>query len=262
MSRERISLDNIKIAAPCKADWRFMYGNERVRFCGQCSKNVYNLSALTREQAEDLILRNEGNLCVRFYRRKDGTIILNNCPVGLRAIKARYNSTKATILKAAMTFLAYIGVLWWVEGKPANRPVTGRMVATGEVVPVMGGFALPPPSAPRLIKRSEAYIREQAVYKVMPVAHTNGVKLLKGDVVVQVIISPEGEVERATFIKGLGSVKDIAEGAALRWKFAPMTEGGNPVRVESSLTFRFDSILPAGMNRFPAEDKQACEECL
>lgn len=264
MSRERISLNNIKVAAPCTADWRFMCGNERVRFCGQCSKNVYNLSALTREQAEDLILRNEGRLCVRFYRRKDGTIILNNCPVGLRAIKARYNSTKATILKAALSFMAYLGVLWWVEGKPADRPVMGTMVPTGEVITTMGEVWAPvdSPSAPRLVKRSESTIREQAIYRVMPVANTSGVKLLKGDVVVQIIISPNGEVEKATLIKGPESVRDTAEGAALRWKFEPMTAGGNPVRVESSLTFHLDSILPAGMNRFPAEGKKACEECL
>src|SRR5262249_21981346 len=127
MSKKWFPLNNIKVAAPCAADWRFMFGNERVRFCGQCSQYVYNLSAMTKEQAEDLILRHEGRLCVRFYRRKDGTIISNNCPVGLRALKAKYNSTKATILKAALSFLAYIGLLWWVEGPPVMKPVMGTM---------------------------------------------------------------------------------------------------------------------------------------
>ena len=52
-------LEKIKVAAPCKAEWQWMYGNDRVRFCGQCNQNVYNLSAMTREEAENLIMRTE-----------------------------------------------------------------------------------------------------------------------------------------------------------------------------------------------------------
>jgi len=163
MSRETFPLDKIKVAAPCTADWRHMYGNERVRFCGQCSQNVYNLSALTREQAEDLILRHEGRLCVRFYRRKDGTIITGNCPVGLAALKAKYHTKKATIVKAAMSFLAYLGVLWWVEGKPLlSPPVMGAVISPnvpsdvptkGDVM-VMGGLSIPDWLPIPLVRRS------------------------------------------------------------------------------------------------------------
>ena len=32
-----------------------MTGDDRVRFCDRCRKNVYNLSSLTREQAEALV---------------------------------------------------------------------------------------------------------------------------------------------------------------------------------------------------------------
>jgi len=44
MARFRNPLDHVRIAAPCPADWDRMLGNDRVRFCGQCSLNVYNLS--------------------------------------------------------------------------------------------------------------------------------------------------------------------------------------------------------------------------
>jgi len=79
-------LGTIKIAAPCQAEWKWMYGDDRVRFCGQCNLNVFNLSAMTKEEAEDLIRRADGRLCVRFYQRSDGTILTKNCPVGLQAI--------------------------------------------------------------------------------------------------------------------------------------------------------------------------------
>jgi len=60
-------LPNIHIAAPCPAEWGNMVGDERVRHCGECDKNVYNLSDMTRAEAEALIVANEGKLCVRYY---------------------------------------------------------------------------------------------------------------------------------------------------------------------------------------------------
>jgi len=65
-----------------------MIGTDRVRFCGQCSLNVYNLSAMSREDASELVSRAEGRLCVGFFRRADGTILTRDCPVGLRAARA------------------------------------------------------------------------------------------------------------------------------------------------------------------------------
>ena len=62
MARFNNSLDHVRVAAPCQADWDQMIGSERVRFCGQCSLNVYNLSAMSRSDAESLIARNEGRL--------------------------------------------------------------------------------------------------------------------------------------------------------------------------------------------------------
>ena len=115
MRKGDLPLDRIKIAAPCTAEWRWMYGDNRVRFCGQCNLNVYDLSAMTREEAEDLILKTEGRLCVRFYRRKDGTVLTKNCPVGLRSIKDKLTSTRTHIISAALCFLAYLGVLWWSD---------------------------------------------------------------------------------------------------------------------------------------------------
>lgn len=75
-------LKNIRVAAPCPADWNEMYGDERKRFCSECKLNVYNLSGMTRREAERLIVNAEGRLCVRFFRRADGTVLTKNCPVG------------------------------------------------------------------------------------------------------------------------------------------------------------------------------------
>src|SRR5262245_54905875 len=76
-------LPNIRVATPCTADWNKMTGDERVRACADCNKNVYNISELTRDEAEALIVAKEGKLCVRYYQRKDGTILLKDCVIGI-----------------------------------------------------------------------------------------------------------------------------------------------------------------------------------
>ena len=98
MKRFTNPLDNIHIASPCSADWNEMVGDERRRFCSQCSLNVYNLSGMTRDEAENLLLTSEGRVCVRFYRRKDGTILMKDCPVGWQAIKRRVSKMATAVV--------------------------------------------------------------------------------------------------------------------------------------------------------------------
>jgi hypothetical protein len=64
-----------------------MEGTDRVRFCQSCAKNVYNLSAMSQSEAEQLITEAEGKLCVSFYRRADGTILTDNCSVGMKIVR-------------------------------------------------------------------------------------------------------------------------------------------------------------------------------
>ena len=82
-------LDNIRVAAPCTADWNKMTGDERARLCGDCNLKVYNLSGMTRDEAETLLREREGRLCVRYFQRADGTILLKDCTVGVRQRRRR-----------------------------------------------------------------------------------------------------------------------------------------------------------------------------
>jgi len=102
-------LDNIRVASPCPASWEKMTGDARVRHCQECKLNVYNLSEMTRPEAEKLIASREGRLCVRFYRRADGTILTRDCPKGLRALTARISRIAAAVLSAMMTVTPALG---------------------------------------------------------------------------------------------------------------------------------------------------------
>jgi hypothetical protein len=96
-------LEQVSIAAPCSADWDSMPGTDQVRHCGQRDKNIYNLSAMTRRQAEALLRETEGRLCARLYRRADGTVLSENCPAGLRAIGRRISRVAGAATSAVAT---------------------------------------------------------------------------------------------------------------------------------------------------------------
>ena len=89
MSANVSLLQQVRIASACPAAWQNMSGDDRVRFCCQCKLNVYNLSAMTEQEAVRLIQEKEGRLCGRIHRRSDGTILTQDCPVGLRAIRRK-----------------------------------------------------------------------------------------------------------------------------------------------------------------------------
>jgi hypothetical protein len=98
-----------------------MVGTERVRFCKDCSMNVYNLSSMSRKEAEALISNAEGRLCIRYYRRQDGTILTDNCPVGLRAIKRRLSRAANATLSAVLSFFAGLGIMAAVPKNDVGR---------------------------------------------------------------------------------------------------------------------------------------------
>src|SRR5262245_40383933 len=75
MSDRRHELNVLDVPNPCTVPWRSMTGGQQVRFCTQCRKNVYNLSAMTATESEAVLATGSGTPCVRFYRRADGTVV-------------------------------------------------------------------------------------------------------------------------------------------------------------------------------------------
>jgi len=125
-------LDNIRVAAPCAADWSKMVGDDRVRHCGDCRKNVYNLSEMTRDEAQSLLVAHEGKLCVRYYKRHDGTILTADCPVGTKRRRRRR-------IVAVGVFAALASAVFGFATK--RRGGGGGDREMGEVEAVQGGSA-------------------------------------------------------------------------------------------------------------------------
>ena len=99
-------LEDIRIASPCHASWDEMTGDDRVRFCSSCSKHVFNLSGMKREEARQLLAEQTGHLCVRVFKREDGTVLTADCPVGLARVRQRMQ-------RLMIGGLALVGSLLW-----------------------------------------------------------------------------------------------------------------------------------------------------
>jgi hypothetical protein len=48
---------------------------------------------------------------VRYYHRTDGTILTNNCPVGLQALKRRVSGISRAVVSSVLSFFAGMAVL-------------------------------------------------------------------------------------------------------------------------------------------------------
>jgi hypothetical protein len=133
-ARRMPALESLQIASPCDAAWSDMKGDERVRFCGSCEKNVYDLSKMTRAEAERLLAEKESP-CVRLYRRRDGTVLTSDCPVGRK--RKRLKRVIALSIGGGLLAAGAMFARW----RAASCAIT---VTAGGPVPMMSATAPPP----------------------------------------------------------------------------------------------------------------------
>ena len=150
-------LEQVRVATPCHASWEEMKGDDQVRFCSQCSLNVYNLSEMKRGEAEAFIAKSEGRVCIRLYRRDDGTVITKDCPVGRRALHRQVLAIVGGVLAAMFMVgtgaLASAGILSSNYGNPVASTIADWFRPSpptpfmGSVAPQMGDMCIPEPPA-------------------------------------------------------------------------------------------------------------------
>jgi hypothetical protein len=129
--RFNIPLDQVSVASPCKVSWDSMLGNDQVRFCGQCQQRVFNLSAMTSANAQAIVDQRNGRMCIRFFKRADGTMMARDCPVGLRAIRRRVAMIGSAVLAAVVAGLGF-----GVFSNFGNGAVMGAMCVPEDFAPV------------------------------------------------------------------------------------------------------------------------------
>ena len=127
------TLDNVMIAAPCNIGWDNMVGDDRVRLCAGCDKNVYNTSRMTKAEIKELLAVDDNEHCLRIYRRADGTMITEDCPVGMRRVRDAWRR----VAKVAASIWACALSLAPSWGQNANQKIPP--IVEGSAVLTEGG---------------------------------------------------------------------------------------------------------------------------
>jgi len=150
-------LDQIEIASPCEVPWESLRGDDRVRFCGRCRQNVFNVEALSRTEARDLIQSRQGRLCMRFYRRPDGTVVTADCWTLLRQARRRgwvaFGAALVVLLwtQVAAQIVGLRTLFFLLQHRPprsipcAAAPLPAPRAPEVIDVPAQGGIAPAPP---------------------------------------------------------------------------------------------------------------------
>lgn len=130
-SNKSFVLDNLSIASPCPKLWSEMEltDADAVRFCGDCKKNVYDVSQMTTAETELLVQRASAaeaagqgrSLCMQLYRRADGTVITDDCPVGLRRLRDNWRKLRNAAAAAIALVLTQAGVSFADSKEPCKN---------------------------------------------------------------------------------------------------------------------------------------------
>jgi hypothetical protein len=141
-------LNQLRVASPCSASWDRMEGDDRVRFCSQCRKHVYDLAEMAPDEAVAVIREQEGNLCARLHRRRDSTLLAGNCPIGYRTMRRAllFQVGLITSVFAAIPGFALVAKAMAPESPLWDKePLRSFAERVGIRRPVVLGFMITPP---------------------------------------------------------------------------------------------------------------------
>ena len=110
-------LNNLTIPSPCNADWNSMKGNDQSRFCAHCNLDVHNLSQMTHRQAQRLVNKSQGRLCVQFLPGPNG-------PRTLPLVHKIHRLGRRASRLAAGAFTATLSVTSAVAQSSLNSPAS------------------------------------------------------------------------------------------------------------------------------------------
>jgi hypothetical protein len=92
-----MKIEDSHIGEPCTKAWDELRGDGTTRSCDDCSKEVHDVSQLTRAHANEL-LADKQDVCLRYTQRADGTLVLADGLVRGRGMKARRLALAAALV--------------------------------------------------------------------------------------------------------------------------------------------------------------------
>jgi ankyrin repeat protein len=99
-------LDLIDVPNPCEKSWDEMLGDDKSRHCLHCDKDIHNLSELSSKEAEKLLFKSKGRVCVRMTRDTQGKIVTNDDKFYQIKRQAKF-ATSVLSITLALTSVAF-----------------------------------------------------------------------------------------------------------------------------------------------------------
>ena len=145
----RRGLTVLNVETPCPRSFGSLRGDGPVRYCPTCDEHVYDLSAMSAAEAREQIRLHEGELCLRFVRRADGTVVTADCADARSAAeRARAWNVAGAVAVAVLGVAVASTALGSEPPRAGIRPAAPAPAADHEdYLNVMGGLRLEP-SAP------------------------------------------------------------------------------------------------------------------
>lgn len=187
-------IDNVRVARPCTEDWNKMQGNDRVRMCDHCVKEVNNLSELTRKQAKQLVRSSDGNICIRYFEHP-----VTKAPL----FSAQFHQiTRRTGIAAGVVGASIsMATLTYAQGGPVrsdNAPSAEKSVI---VEPLNRAVPQPTPTA------TPETNKEPIVLDIIPSNEPNVIRVVAGGIgFVREYVSP---LARAVDDNDIESVREL-----------------------------------------------------
>lgn len=155
-----------RTGSPCSADWDRMVGNERVRYCPECKRDVYDFSRMSDKDVEQLLSRREQRLCARVRQRPDGTVVTTGSTVSFGVLVRRISRVASIALAAAIS----------VGPATAGQPLTKPAQKLFQIQQTPGGLALKvvDRSGGAISKARVTVLNEQTKARVDGETDTNG----------------------------------------------------------------------------------------
>ena len=132
MQKSLTVLDTLTIPTDCRVSWDRMRGDDRIRFCSVCNQNVHNLLSMSSSEATALLTSNVYNVCVRFYRRPDGTVVTRDCEEIHSSRKRQLWHHAVAALAACLGITFVSGCFQSCQGAPARPMEEGQAKAQME----------------------------------------------------------------------------------------------------------------------------------
>jgi hypothetical protein len=110
-------LPTIEIAEPCSNSWDSMSGDDRVRHCTDCNLDVYNSIGLREDELFALVSEREGRLCMRLYKRPDGSVLTRDCrEARILGFRDRLRQLCPDLTLHHVAYVCLLGLLVWGLG--------------------------------------------------------------------------------------------------------------------------------------------------